>query len=86
MNYKQAKRRFNSWLQKKGAYEQYKRNRHKTNNTPSAWGYHFRFSSPVDFISFAFDWESTPEGSDFWSNLHLRWSRLWRDCYVYKQR
>lgn len=86
MEYKQAKRRFYSWLQKKGAYEQYKRNRHKTNNTPSAWGYQSRFSSPVDFISYAFDWEFTPEGDDFWMDLHLKWSRLWRDLYVHMEK
>ena len=81
MEYKQAKRRFYSWLQKKGAYEQYKRNRHITNNTPSAWGYRYHFGTPADFINFAFDWEATPEGDDFWNNLHIRWSRLWRDRY-----
>ena len=86
MEYRQAKRRFNNWLKRNDAYEQYKHNRHITNNTPSAWGYRFRFGSPADFISFAFDWESTPEGADFWSNLHLMWSRLWRDLYVHMKK
>lgn len=86
MEYKQAKRRFYSWLQKNGAYEQYKRNRHITNNSPSAWGHRYRFSSPVDFINWAFDWEVTPEGSDFWFDLHLKWSRLWRDLYVHMKK
>lgn len=82
MDYKQAKRRFNSWLQRQGAYEQYKRNRHITNNSPSAWGHRLRFGSPADFINLAFDWEATPEGSGFWGALHLKWSRLWRNLYV----
>ena len=86
MEYRQAKRRFNSWLQRKGAYEQYKRNRHKTNNSPDSWGYQSRFDSPANFISWAFDWEATPEGSDFWSILHLKWSRLWRDLYVHMKK
>ena len=86
MEYKQAKRRFNSWLQKNDAYEQYKRNRHITNNSPSAWGSRYRFGSPADFISWAFDWEFTPEGPDFWSDLHLRWSRLWRNVYAHMEK
>lgn len=86
MEYKQTKRRFYSWLKKKGAYEQYKRNRHITNNSPFAWGYRSHFGSPADFISFAFDWEVTPEGADFWFDLHLRWSRLWRDLYVHMEK
>lgn len=56
MEYKQAKRRFYSWLQKKGAYEQYKRNRHIANNSPFNWGYRNHFDSPAGFISMAFDW------------------------------
>ena len=86
MNYRQAKRRFNTWLQKKGAYEQYKRNRHKTKHSPSSWGYRVRFNSPADFISLAFNWDATPEGDRFWGDLHVRWSRLWRGLYVNKQR
>lgn len=86
MEYKQAKRRFYSWLQKKGAYKQYKRNRHRTNNSPSAWGHRSHIYSPSDFISLAFDWENTPEGGKFWSDLHLKWAKLWRDFYMHKQR
>ena len=87
MEYKQAKRRFNSWLQKNGAYEQYKRNRHLTNNSrPSCWGYRSHFHSPADFISLAFDWASTSEGDHFWGDLHLRWLRLWRDIYAHKRK
>ena len=86
MEYKQAKRRFYSWLQKKGAYEQYKRNRHRTNNSPSVWGYRFHFNSPADFISFAFDWADTPEGDQFWSELHVKWSRLWRGLYSHMKK
>jgi hypothetical protein len=86
MEYKQAKRRFNSWLQKKGAYKQYKRNRHIANNSSSSWGYRYHFSTPADFISWAFDWGATPEGADFWSILHLKWSRLWRDLYSHMEK
>lgn len=86
MEYKQAKRRFYSWLQKKGAYEQYKRNRHMTNNSPSSWGYRHHFNSPADFISMAFDWADTPEGDIFWSVLHVRWSRLWKDLYAHMKK
>jgi hypothetical protein len=86
MEYKQAKRRFNSWLQRNGAYEQYKHNRHIANNSRSSWGYRIRFNSPMDFISMAFDWSDTPEGDQFWGNLHLKWSRLWRDLYSHMKK
>lgn len=82
MEYKQAKRRFNSWLQKKGAYEQYKHNRHIVNSSPSSWGYRHHFHSPGDFISMAFDWADTPEGDQFWGDLHIKWTRLWTNLYV----
>lgn len=83
MEYKQAKRRFYSWLQKKGAYEQYKRNRHIANNSPFSWGYRSHFNSPVNFINLAFDWDNTPEGNRFWCELHEKWVRLWNGLYQY---
>ena len=86
MEYKQAKRRFNSWLQKKDAYEQYKRNRHKTNNTPFSWGCRYHFKSPAEFISMAFDWAETPEGDQFWADLHVRWTRLWGGFYAHRKK
>ena len=86
MEYKQAKRRFNSWLQRKGVYEQYKHNRHVANDSPSSWGYRLRFDSPADFISMAFEWSNTPEGDQFWSDLHVSWIRLWRDLYSHMRK
>jgi hypothetical protein len=86
MEYKQAKRRFYSWLQKKGAYEQYKRNRHIANNSPFSWGYRNHFDSPAGFISMAFDWSDTPEGDRFWCALHEKWVRLWRDLYRHMEK
>lgn len=73
MNYK---RLFYNFLQKKGAYKQYKHNRHVTNHTPSAFGYRRHFNTPEDFIRLAFQWDVTPEGYNFWCTLHDLWSML----------
>jgi hypothetical protein len=70
MTHKQ-KRIFFNWLQRRGALKAYKRARYQQKTVPPFESY--EKMSINTSIGWAFHWESTSEGFDFWKNLDREW-------------
>ena len=37
---------------------------------------YFRNVPPLDFLVYAFDWQNTKEGFDFWCDINKKWLTL----------
>ena len=78
------KNEFIRFLKEKGLYAAYKRNfniEHLStwstdlyNKVKNDGEDFFDVVSPEEYISGAFKWSNTPEGSIFWCDLHLIWN------------
>lgn len=62
---------FISWLKYHNLYKSFLFNRKKTS---SMWkDYKLYDKEPEDYIDYSFEWASTKEGDDFWSEKHDKW-------------
>jgi hypothetical protein len=78
------KRIFFNWLQKHGALEGYKRNRHVFMRTLSWRRGFISISSYLNMsvsaaLCSAFDWGETPEGGQYWRKLDDKWIHEYRN-------
>lgn len=83
MIYLSNKKKFFRFLKEEGAYAAFKRNfdiehistwstdlYNKIKNDGEDF---YNVVNPEHYISGAFAWANTPEGNDFWGNLHFKW-------------
>ena len=79
------KRKFYYWLEKKEAFTQFNNNfespRFSLSSTIPLDVYMDR-QDTENYLLGAFDWMSTSEGRDFWSNLHYQWSQVDKDSIM----
>lgn len=73
MNFRQEKRIFYNWLKRRNLFEAYNVGMKTCPLARSIrTGRHLLVNS--------FLWESTPQGYEFWANIHIQWVR-----YLYKK-
>lgn len=51
----------------------HKRPSHEYNWGNKSLSKHLTLKRPSDYINYAFQWEGTPEGKQYWANLDYKW-------------
>lgn len=76
MTHKQ-KRIFFNWLQKHNALKKFRHNRYVFLKSYYGKNWRNRINYPdldiAEALGSAFSWVDTPEGSDYWVNIHMKW-------------
>lgn len=75
-------KRFIRFLKEKDVFYAFRRNYDKnfacghTDGGTATCREYLNGENPYDFIGYAFHWQSTDEGHDFWNNLDMKWRNI----------
>lgn len=62
---------FYQWLREQGAYDAFVENSESAPDEMGRW----LEEDPEDWMAYAFDWDSSEEGYDYWESLDAAWVR-----------
>lgn len=68
-----------TFLEKRGVFDKFKKNLQWSNRAPweEVWEHHIDYcdQNPLEAISSAFSWDNTEEDHAFWRDISLKWKR-----------
>jgi hypothetical protein len=68
---------FIKWLVVNNIYGKFTTNCYKFNRIDDLFIY-FKYIYPMDFLAIGFDYNLSPEGSDYWIELNTKWQYFYR--------